>query len=434
MAVIYRNSDRYIFQGWVVLGGVFCHLPLILFSSAVLIYALFGSPTPDHLGWVELIVGMLLCVVFLKPAIVLLRNNKPDYPFWVMFGFIFLLFGLCVGLIGAAVSGASFNNVIRDVLPFGFLFLPLLLIEYARSEVFSRAYFIVFICLGLCFSLRATAPLWGFSDQFRYDFLYYLGNSPAVLFAALFTFGFAIMKLMRGFDVRSIFIAFVCFFASFACVLPMIMTSQRASLLAVVIYVGVVFSLGFARAPRRMMLLIVVFAFILFNFFSSMLHGIYNDFIEKSRMVGANMRFEEWQAVWSEISSHPLSLFFGVGWGTHFSSPAVADVEVNYTHSLLSAMLLKLGLLGFVMCGAYIGGLIVFLFRHARGHVILIFAIMAPLLIDVFLYAAYKSFDFGLLLGMISVVCMQSFEQSRIASYGPVRYENSKGDDASKYA
>ena len=120
------------------------------------------------------------------------------------------------------------------------------------------------------------------------------------------------------------------------------------------------------------------------------------------------MRAEEWCAVWAEIAAHPLSLIFGQGWGATFSSPAVADIEVNFTHGLLSSLLLKTGLAGFALGLAYLYGLGRVLVRLFSGYPVVVLAVAGPVLIDVVLYASFKSLDFGLVLALIPALLYSS--------------------------
>ena len=124
------------------------------------------------------------------------------------------------------------------------------------------------------------------------------------------------------------------------------------------------------------------------------------------------MRLEELSAVWDVVSANPLTLLFGAGWGAGFASPAVADIHVQFTHSLVSGMLLKTGLVGLFLSLFYLCALSLRLFQLRLG-VVWPLAIMAPVLIDVFLYASYKSLDFGLVL--LVIVALESYaRQSRL--------------------
>ena len=99
----------------------------------------------------------------------------------------------------------------------------------------------------------------------------------------------------------------------------------------------------------------------------------------------------------------PPSLFVGQGWGSVFVSPAVGGLSVNYTHSLLTTMALKGGLILFflafvTMLAALYQIFLIFQRDRVRG-----LALFWSLVIPVFLYASHKSLDFGLLLLMIGV-------------------------------
>ena len=111
-----------------------------------------------------------------------------------------------------------------------------------------------------------------------------------------------------------------------------------------------------------------------------------------------NMRSAEWASVWAEVSAHPINLLSGKGWGATFSSPAVADIDVNFTHGLLSSLLLKTGLIGLVLGVVYLGMLGRSGLKMFKMCPVIIIALGSPILIDVFLYASFKSLDFGLLL------------------------------------
>jgi len=58
-----------------------------------------------------------------------------------------------------------------------------------------------------------------------------------------------------------------------------------------------------------------------------------------------------------------------------------------------------------------LGALGVALFRHVFEKPVLVLAVLGPVLIDVFLYASFKSLDFGLLLLMIPAVILEYKKQ-----------------------
>jgi len=71
-------------------------------------------------------------------------------------------------------------------------------------------------------------------------------------------------------------------------------------------------------------------------------------------------------------------------------------------------MLLKTGVCGLLLAGAYILGLLERLARVVLQNPFLELPLAAPVLIDLTLYASFKSLDFGLVLLMISATLIYS--------------------------
>jgi hypothetical protein len=371
---------------------------------AIAVYACFGSPTPDSFGLIEFLVGGLIVVAVGFGGFAYVLKGRERQPVWFIIGQVFLLYGFCIGMVGALVSGANAMAIVRDLLPFGFMFLPLFFVLLAKEGRLGFSFVFLFCLLGLVFAVRAGAPYLSLSFSFGYDALYYLGNSPSVLFAVLFLWGVGMTLLAQSLSAFHLLKAVLCFAFSCVALIPIVMTQQRAGMGAFAVYVVLSFLYLFCQSPRRMITISVVYIPLVVWGGLEFVSGAYDLFQEKTALVGANMRAEEWRAVWDAITAHPLSFLFGQGWGASFASPAVADVNVYFTHSLLSSMLLKLGFFGFVVCCGYIGVLLFLLLRHVRSNLLLVMAITAPLLIDVFLYAAFKSLDFGLLLALIPLL------------------------------
>jgi hypothetical protein len=117
-----------------------------------------------------------------------------------------------------------------------------------------------------------------------------------------------------------------------------------------------------------------------------------------------NARFAEISAVYAKLcAGGGLGYLFGYGWGATFSSPAVAGLEVNFTHSWLTTMLLKGGIVFFGLCSCVFIRLvyeILLIFQRDRSWGL---ALGAAFVIPSLLYASHKSLDFGLILLMIMV-------------------------------
>ena len=364
---------------------------------AVAIYALWGSPTPDDPGMLEVLIAALLILAVGVSGVRMVAFERNEIP--VRLAQIFLLFGLSVPLLGGVLSGNDFGLLLRDVIPFLFMMLPLLLLPLIEKNDERFLLFSV-LSLGFLFALRASfeIPLLGKGEE-----LYYLANMPSVLFAAVFCAGLAAQGFVERFNFKAVLKALVLCGVAALCVWPMIETQQRASLGVFVLSLGLILAVYGVKYPRRIFIVVLVFM-CAGGFFVSDILNVFESLNRKTELVGVNMRAAEWAAVWYEISAHPLSLFFGQGWGATFSSPAVADIDVNFTHGLLSSLLLKTGLVGLMFGVGYLLALGRILRSAFKVQPVLVLAIAGPVLIDVFLYASFKSLDFGLVLALIPAV------------------------------
>lgn len=366
---------------------------IISLFFACVVYACLGSPTPSALGWPEILVaGLLIISVGLGNARDAVLGQGPQL--WRRAGQIFFLYGLSVTTLVGVLSGHGAASMMRDIIPFVFLFLPLFLgVLIAKKKENFQVLVTGLVIIGLVFSARSLAS----EDQ---DKLLYLENMPSVLFSALLLLGLAFARLMQGITIRNIVIA-LCFWA--AALLPlaaMVAVHQRASLAAAGLYFAILFMFFFIKNPRRAS--VSALAALLFALGVGIsFAGLVAMISDKTAAVGLNMRPQEMAAVWNIVISDPATFLFGIGWGGHFHSPAVGGVNVNFTHNFFSSVLLKMGLCGVVFALAYILGLLQQLSQALMRTPVLGIAIAAPVFIDLTLYASFKSLDFGLMLLMI---------------------------------
>lgn len=59
------------------------NLSFVSFIAAIFVYALWGSPTPDNLGWAEVLIAALLVGAFLKPAMRIVTQFRIEHVFLV---------------------------------------------------------------------------------------------------------------------------------------------------------------------------------------------------------------------------------------------------------------------------------------------------------------------------------------------------------------
>lgn len=388
-----------------VLDFLNVNLRLCALLTVIAVYALWGEPTPDGFGAAELLVGagLVFAVGFRGLASVFDFRGMAS---WQKAGVLFLAYGLAFGLLNGLAYGNSLSLIIRDIVPFLFLFLPLFLATLLRSLHDREA---LMLCgavtlLGVVFALRVIAPaLTGggvpaFAMAVRDPAL--LANAPTVLFAAALLIGVAGYQMTRGLRWQRMSVTVLFLAVALIPLAAMAAIQQRASVAYLVLAIGFLMLAGLYKRPYRMGLpvlvagaAVVVMAPIWMDIVQTLSH--------KHALVGFNMRGREAAAVLDVIDDSFWSVLFGAGWGTTVQSPAVGGATVNFTHSLITSTWLKTGLCGVVLMGFYMGALAVRLAQMVRHYPIVAAAIAGPFLIDIFLYASYKSLDFGLLLLMI---------------------------------
>ena len=390
----------------------FSRLKLGVLTGAVLAYALWGSPTPDDPGGLEAVLGIALVLIVGFAGMRYALVFQADKPMPVKAAQLFLYAGLTFPFLAMMINGHQSVYVFRDFAAFLFMLLPLFLwplfLRDSRASVMVL-YSVLF--LGLIFAVRTRLDLAFVGEG---NALYYLSNMPSVLFAAIYFAGKGIERF-TGQSCRFCIARIALFFVlSWVCVLPMIETQQRASLGAFIISLAIILGVRFISAPKRTL---VIFAGLLAVtvIFRHELLPIVESLLLKTTIVGGNMRVQEWQAVWAEISQSPLSIMFGQGWGARFASPAVADITVNFTHGLVTSLLLKTGVFGCLLGLAYIFSLLWGGTKYLKKEPTLVLAVAAPVLIDVFLYASFKSLDFGLVLALMPAL-LYSKENNSIHS------------------
>lgn len=380
-----------------------------LLCLAVALYALWGSPTPDDPGALEAVLGALLVCVVGFAGLCYALLFREDKPAPVLVGQVFLYMGLSVPVLAAILADNELHYALRDFTAFLFMLLPLFLWTHCQKDQrFYKALLFCVLALGLIFAIRTQVDVLYLGHN---QSLYYLANMPTVLFAAIYFAGMGVERLTGPVCRFCLSRAALFFLLSHICLTPIIETQQRASVAAFALCVLVVVLKNVISAPKRSTLLLLILLGVAYINLPQ-LQPVFDSLMRKTQIVGANMRVQEWQAVLAEISGSPLSVMFGQGWGARFASPAVADINVNFTHGLLSSLLLKTGVFGMLLGAAYIMALLGSLKPYLKTHIVVVFAIAAPIAIDVFLYASFKSLDFGLVLALIPALLYAKGETS----------------------
>jgi hypothetical protein len=393
--------------------------------AAILIYACFSSPTPDGFGFPELATGGLLALAVGPAGALAALWPRAGEAFWRKAGRWLLVYGLAVPVLNGLAAGHDFGLMIRDVVPFLFLLLPLFIEPLLSADASFRLPVTVAVAgAGLMFALRLLVPSFiahgrvGFSALPDADPLY-LANAPTVLFMAILGFGLSGQLMMEARGRLYPWLKAGGFaLASMGCVVAMAAVEQRATVGLMAVALVCLWGIAFLRRPLRAL---IPFAAMLLVFlvFYEQLDWLARNLLLKTELVGFNNRPEEAAVVFRAVGRSIGSSLFGLGWGQTIADPAVGDVTVNYTHTMVTALWLKTGFAGAFLGLCYLGGIAARLWSLLWRKPVLCAALAAPMLIDVSLYASYKSLDFGLILMLIP---LWAEPRSKLRTRPPVLY------------
>ncbi|QQG36785.1 MAG: hypothetical protein HYS17_03145 [Micavibrio aeruginosavorus] len=381
---------------------------------ALALYALLATPTPDNLGVIGFSIGLGLLFAAGVPGLIQVARpaqGPAGMPLFIPAARLLLMWGLCVPLLAGLMTGREATFILRDLVAFICLLLPLFLWPCLKNWPQADRLFPAMLCMvGIIFAVRV---LWGaISEQGGAIRLYgfisdpdNLLNAPTALFALLYLTGTGGRLLGRASNSRSLLLAFLCFIPVLILLAAMLGVGQRAHIgawgLALILWAGALIW----RCPRalgRILLLTCPLIVLLALLPVAGLQGLLMGLLEKNTLVGFNNRLEEARVVFESFSGQPFwAVLFGQGWGAGITSPAAGPYPVNYTHSLLTTYLLKTGLCGFMLVLAYLAVLAAGIWRVLWVFPVGGVALAAPFLIDITLYASFKTLDFGLLLSLI---------------------------------
>ena len=379
------------------------------FIAALLLYAARGTPTPDAMGAVEILTGLLLLVAAGPAAVAdALRAAQPWG--WMRGAQALMLYGLTVPVLAALANGNDAAFIARDIVAFLFMLLPLFfygLVQRgtARAVVMTMAA----VTMGLAFSWRVLMPavlseygLEGILQRVQPADPAYLANAPTVLFAALLLIGLGGLRVYAAPRPRNFAMAAVLVVLGALPFVTMALILQRASIGLGLAGLALLVAWAFTARPYRALPLVIAAALVL-ALTAPWLAELAGDLARKTANVGLNMRWQEAQAAIAALGGDPAAVLFGRGWGAAFASPAVGGGTVNFTHNLLTTYGLKTGLCGMALAVLYLGALARLLLPLLRGRAVLAVALAVPLAIDAMLYASFKSLDFGVILLVLAV-------------------------------
>ena len=380
---------------------------------AVAIYTGFSSPTPDDPGLIEGGIAVLL-LIGVSPGHFFSRLSHERRRAPVLL----LLYGMTIPLLMGLYYAQLPNDMLRDLIPFLYFLLPAFLYRPSLStarRTYAQSLAWVLALGGAIFSWRffqvIDLPWHLIGERQAGDNLLYLSSSPLVPFSAVFLTISAFRR--KRFATRAktkerkripwfreVLIRFALLLGGLISLAALAATVQRATFVLVLL-TFLVYALRRARhSPPA-----AIFGALITLLFIALLHeplwGTLQMIWSKTLNVFDNARLAELKAVWDHIDRSPLTVLIGNGWGAKFLSPAAGHVWVRYTHTLLSYMLFKAGLVGLGLTVWYTVVLIRYFWRIWWLEVRTALALTPPLILGLTLYPTFKMLGFGLLLYML---------------------------------
>jgi hypothetical protein len=373
---------------------------------ALSVYGLVGLPAPGRLSWREIVVGggLVLATGVIRPLAVVtgLMLIDPRARHHDMVGTAAFNYLLWVPLFRAAILGADADDIVRDVIPLMFLFLPVFLMPVGDAG--RRVLVLGMAMVGIAFALRWWWPGLAFRQVGRLVLPEgdgYLLNSPAVLFAAVWLPLVALQRLERRPGLLSLALTPLLCGAAIVAGTALAGAVHRAALVMAALAIG-----GFAASQARQKPLLATMLLASLSVSAVLADGQILGTIEqvasKTETYGWNERSAEAAAVLDQVGASWSDMLFGRGWGALVRSPAVGDMWVSYTHSFATYMLVKTGLLGCLATLAYIVSLVPALVRLMRFDLPLAVALLPPLGLGLLAHTSFKYMCFGLLLTLLN--------------------------------
>lgn len=326
---------------------------LFILGFICVVYSGFSTPWPKTVGWTEIAIGVVLVALVAINGILIVRSWKKNEKATSVFPiFIFAIFSylLLVPFITGLNRKWIVVDVVRDVIPLFYMFIPLLIgYLFVRSPFKWREWISILLGItGVILSVRYLIDPKGVEDNYLY-----LPQAPEVIFGGIFW-------LLKGFRGKlKTPLTWIYLLLGMACFVAAFLFKQRAEvgLIALAVLVQAVMD----KKARKNIIILSVLAVLLFlvviqfgdfgRGIQSAINSSWSNIASKMRIYGFNGKDIEWAGVIQLIFSE--SPVIGLGWGAIWNSP-IFNSYVSFTHSWLSYFLLKGGLLGLLMLIAYV--------------------------------------------------------------------------------
>ncbi len=408
---------------------------------ALVLYGLFSSPTPDEISVFEYAIGGLLLTAIGAPALFgiftgryLFLSAKSSFPRkresspfsgsvsldprfhgddglrWMAWGFAVLFFiPLAVGVL----AQHPVEDILRDIIPLGYFFLPLFLAPLAAENPQETRCALLWglVAIGVFYALRfwpaSNLTLARIGLDRGDDETLYLSSSPAIAFAGLTLFFAATSREETPLWQRVAFLFF-----SAACLMTLVAILQRGAILLVLLVLWF-YALGRARQSPGFLLVLVAACGAALFFMGDGIGGALETVWRKTLLVGDNARFAELASVREALDRNPAQWLSGAGWGAKIFTAASGHAEVRYTHMLIGYVLLKGGMIGLTALFAYLAFLARRYAQLWRDEPLVAAALFPTLFLGLTLYPSFKMLCFGAMLALIATPLQEQNDLQR---------------------
>lgn len=379
--------------------------PLAALAAALLLQGAAGRPAPPLFRpEIEGVIALLLILAagWRQPLAVALGGAGQR---WEAVGAGCLAVLLWPPLARAAWAGWPVGDVVRDVVPLLFLFLPLLLVPALRPAGRAGAHGLAAVLMleGLFFVLRWWRHAdWGFGAvgaRVMSDGGGYLLNAPSVLFAAV-AWPLVGLHCLERPSFWRLLGGLAALAAGAVCVAALLGAAHRLAFGLIVVAALVAL---WTRRRRLVWLwpVLALAAAVAVGLEGERLLGALERIVEKTRLAGGNARLEEATAALSAAGETLLGALFGAGWGARLENPAVGGWRVAYTHTFATYLLFKAGVVGLAAGVVWLTTLLPAVARLWRRDAAWGIAVAAPLFVAFTAHTSYKYLDTGVLLALL---------------------------------
>lgn len=427
--------------------------------SLSLILVVFSSPMPRDVGVIEVLIGVGLVLggfqLLFSGAI------SGAMLFSRYFPVILLLVIIVTPLIVGLNNGNSLKDIARDILPVMFLTAIPTVLMFTVNDKSQYSIQITIITallfVGIVSSVQFTSgvaneygSLSGFVSNMKQGLLqlsevrmetpdqgdvvetpgqgnvvetpshlsmvFLKAYDPAVLFTAIFLIGLGLKNITCDVHLMRLFAA-VSIALGLFCAYSLVSLGLRAHALLMIFSLFVVL-INYVNRLKNIKALIIAITlcsgFVIFYF-----HDALYLMMVKQASVGTNGKVAEFHAAMMVVYADLYTVLLGDGWGAKFYNP-ILMYETRFTHSLLSFLLLKTGIIGLF------GIAWLFLLLLKRINIkalwdspygcLLVMSSAPPVIIGIATQPVYKMLSYGLIVALLILVLRDNSGGSNLQS------------------